>query len=181
MSERRTEVLVVGAGPTGLMAAGGLAHRGIGCRLVDKAPERTRFSRALVVHARTLEVVDLAGPGLADECVRRGYTVPGLSMSSDSRRPAVVRMHRLDTRFPYVLVLPQVETEEILDTHLEEQGVSVEWGTELLGFAERDGWVESRLRLSDGSEDLVRSRYLIGCDGAHSAVRHKPRHKLPGV
>ena len=171
MDKHKTEVLVVGAGPTGLMAAGEMAHRGVSCRIIEKAPERSPWSRALATHARTLEVADLAGNGLADECVRRGYTMRGLNVSADSRWPAPVELHRLDTRFPYVLALPQLEIEDILETHLGHKGISVERGAELVGFEQRDGWVESRVRLADGREELIVSRYLVGCDGAHSTVR----------
>jgi 2-polyprenyl-6-methoxyphenol hydroxylase-like FAD-dependent oxidoreductase len=167
-----TEVLVVGAGPVGLMAAGELARRGVGVRVIEKATERSPLSKALVVQPRTLETMDLIG--LAEEFVRSGYPAPGLNVGLGSgKKPISVEMRGLDTRFPYLLVLPQAETEEILEARLGEHGVAIERGVEFVGVEQSDSdYVVSRVRLSDGSEERVRSRYLIGCDGAHSAVRH---------
>ena len=172
LMKSETEVLVVGAGPVGLMAAGELARRGVEVRIVEKATERSQLSKALVVQPRTLETMDLIG--LADEFVRRGYPAPGLNVGLGSgKKPVSVEMRGLDTRFPYLLVLPQAQTEEILEARLNEHGVAIERGVEFVGVAQSDDdYVVSRVRLSDGSEERVRSRYLIGCDGAHSAVRH---------
>ena len=172
LTKSETEVLVVGAGPVGLMAAGELARRGVEVRIVEKATERSQLSKALVVQPRTLETMDLIG--LADEFVRRGYPAPGLNVGLGSgKKPVSVEMRGLDTRFPYLLVLPQAQTEEILEARLNEHGVAIEQGVEFVGVEQsNDDYVVSRMRLSDGSEERVRSRYLIGCDGAHSAVRH---------
>lgn len=123
-----------------------------GPRVVEQGTERTQDSKALTVHTRTLEALDLLG--LADEFVRRGHASPGVraDTGSGSYRPAQIEMHRMDTRFPYVLVLPQYETEEILEKYLNELGGTVERGTELISVSKRDGRVESRLRLPDGRE-----------------------------
>ena len=167
-----TEVLVVGAGPVGLMTAGELARRGVAVRIVEKAIERSPLSKALVVQPRTLETMDLIG--LADQFVRRGYPAPGLNvgLGSGKKKPVSVEMRGLDTRFPYLLVLPQAQTEEILEARLDEHGVAIERGVEFVGVEQSHGdHVVSRVRLSDGSEERVHSRYLIGCDGAHSPVR----------
>lgn len=162
-------VLVAGAGPTGLTAAVELARRGVNLRIVDKHPGRARHSNALVMHARTLEVMDLIG--MADEFVGRGYAAPGIDLGSDAENPIRAEMHNLDTRFPYILVIPQSETERLLEKHLEGFGVEVEREKEFVGYEERDGRVYSRLRLADGSEEILVSRYLVGTDGAQSTVR----------
>ena len=175
MNELRTErgetgVLIVGAGPTGLMAAGELARRGVAVRVVERSAGRSTFSKALVVQARTLEVMDIIG--LSDEFVRRGYPAPGLNMGLGSgKEPVSVDMTGLDTSFPYLLVLPQHDTEEILESRLDEQGVTIERGAEFVGVEQQDDHVVSTVRLPDGREERVRSRYLLGSDGAHSAVR----------
>src|ERR671931_1351300 len=141
-----TEVLVAGAGPTGLLAAAGLARRGVAVRVLDKAPGRSPQSRALVVHARTLELMDLIG--IADQFTRRGHPAPGLNIGLTTGNPTSIELRQLDTRFPYLLVLPQEQTEEILEAHLGQQGVTVEREVELTGIEQRDdGGVASNLRL----------------------------------
>src|ERR687893_2040722 len=95
--ESAVEVLVIGAGPTGLMAAGELARRGVAVRVLEKAPRRSPLSKALVVQARTLEVMDLIG--LSEEFVRRGYPAPGLNVGlGTGGKPVSVEMQGLDTR-----------------------------------------------------------------------------------
>jgi 2-polyprenyl-6-methoxyphenol hydroxylase-like FAD-dependent oxidoreductase len=170
VNESTTDVLVVGAGPTGLLAASELARLGVHCRIIDRAPHRSPYSRALAIHARTLEMLDLLG--VAPELVERGNRVPGMGLRSDGGPSAFLDMSPLATHFPYVLILPQGETEEVLEARLASMGVGVERGVEWLDFAEQHGWVTSRVRTPDGETSLIHARYLIGCDGGHSAVRH---------
>jgi 2-polyprenyl-6-methoxyphenol hydroxylase-like FAD-dependent oxidoreductase len=146
---------------------------------MEKSAERSPLSRALVVQARTLEMMDLVG--LADEFVRRGYPAPGLNVGlGTGKKPVSVEVQGLDTRFPYLLVQPQGETEEILEARLNEHGVAIEWGVELVDVEQRDDYVVSSVRLPDGREERVSSRYLVGCDGAHSTVRHAVRLPFEG-
>lgn len=163
-----TDVLIVGAGPTGLVLATELARRGVSCRIIEKRVERSTRSKALAVHARTLELLDLLG--LADEFVRRGYTSPGFSLRANARRPLRANLHGLDSAFPFVLILPQAETEALLEAHLNNLGVRVERGAELTGFRDCGDAVEARLS-RDGEEFSLRARYLVGADGANSLVR----------
>jgi len=166
-------VLIVGAGPTGLVTALTLARWGVACRVIDRASAPSQYSKALVVHARTLEAMDLMG--LADIFVARGYTMSGVELGSDSDHPIRAAMSRLNTRFPYMLVLPQVETEEILETHLRTHGIVVERETELLDVTPHDDAVIAHVRVTGGGDEAnraIRARYVVGCDGAHSAVRH---------
>ncbi len=163
-----SDVLIVGAGPTGLTTAIELARRGVNLRIVDKRG-RVEHSNALVMHARTLESLDLIG--IAERFVRRGYEAPGIDLGSDSEKPIRAEMHRLDSRFPFILVIPQSETERLLEEYLAELGVQVERGTEFLGYEEKAGGVVARLEHPDESEERVSARYLVGTDGAHSTVR----------
>jgi 2-polyprenyl-6-methoxyphenol hydroxylase-like FAD-dependent oxidoreductase len=169
MTPHDPQVLVVGGGPTGLLTAGELARRGIAVRLIEKHPFRQPLSKALVVQARTLEVMDIIG--ISEDFLKRGYPAPGLNMSLDNRRPVSVDMRTLHTRFPYLLVLPQQETEEILEVHLCAHGASMERGLEARHVEQVDGAVDTYVQTPDDTEQRVRSRYLVACDGAHSTVR----------
>jgi 2-polyprenyl-6-methoxyphenol hydroxylase-like FAD-dependent oxidoreductase len=168
----RTEVLVVGAGPTGLTMAAQLAARGVDVRIVDEAPERSDKSRALVVHARTLELFQKMG--IAGELVSRGRRTIKATPFVNGRRAVDVEFGDIgvdDTPYPFILFVSQAETERALEKRLTQLGVEVERPVELLSFEEKAEGVEARLRHADGSEDMARARYVVGADGAHSAVR----------
>ena len=164
-----TDVLIVGAGTTGLTTAIELARRNINVRIVERRTKQSTRSKALVVHARTLELMDILG--VADEMVHRGYTSPGIDFSSNAKQPLRANMYGLDTRFPFILILPQAETEEILERRLNDLGIEVERGRTITSFTETDheicGTVEC---LQDGIFE-INARYLVGADGAKSVVR----------
>ena len=164
------DVLVVGAGPTGLVMASELARRGVSCRIVDTAPAPSDKSKALVVQARTLEVFE--DMGVVEEAIACGRRMPGLNLFSDNRRIGQVHFDGLDSPYPFPLVLEQSETERILGKHLENLGLTIERRLELVGFEQDEEGVTATLRHLEGREEGVRPRWLIGCDGAHSTVRH---------
>ena len=164
-----TDVLIVGAGPTGLTTAIELARRNINLRIIERRTKPSTRSKALVVHARTLEFMDILG--VADEMVRRGYTSPGIDFSSNAKKPLRANMYRLDTRFPFILVLPQAETEAILEARLNDFGIEVERGHSLTGFKQTETGVTSTVESIQDGKLEIKSFYLVGADGSKSVVR----------
>ncbi len=167
------DVLVVGAGPTGLTMAAQLAAYGTRVTLVDRQLDRVHESRALAVQPRTLEV--LANLGVTDELVQVGNRA--LRVQIHTRRRAVpVRLFDIgvdDTAYPYVLFVSQAETERILGEHVASTGVKLERGVELIEFVQTSDSVSCRLRDRAGRDEVVSARYVVGCDGAHSTVRQQ--------
>ncbi len=135
-------VLVVGAGPTGLVLAGELLRRGVAVRLVDKASRPTDQSRAIAVHARTLEIFDELG--IAASLIDRGVAAEGVTMMSGGVEIASLDFAGLPTKFPFALCVSQVETEAVLTDLLRARGGEIERGRELVSFVERDDAVGRR-------------------------------------
>jgi 2-polyprenyl-6-methoxyphenol hydroxylase-like FAD-dependent oxidoreductase len=180
-SNRSAEVLVVGAGPTGLVLALELRRLGIDVRIVDKTAEPGTTSRALAVHARTLELYDQVG--LARDVVEQGLEFAAVNVWVRGKltgRAAFGDIGRGLSPFPYVLMYPQDRHERLLIEHLRRAGVDVERSTTLVGFEERDAHVLARLERSDGAPSGCRAVYVAGCDGAHSRVREVLGIGYPG-
>jgi len=164
------KVLIVGAGPVGLTLANELTRHGVPIRIVDKAPTATDKSKALVLWSRTLELLDDAG--YAAPFMPCGLQVHGAQVSNGKDVLARVTLDSIDSRFPYALMIPQCDTERVLEERLAAHGVKVERSTELLSFADKGNTVEATLKKPDGSSETLSADWLAGCDGAHSAVRH---------
>ncbi|WP_345012693.1 FAD-dependent monooxygenase [Streptomyces shaanxiensis] len=167
------DVLVVGAGPTGLALAAQLRAYGAGFRIVDRSLDRVRESRALGIQPRTLEA--LAGFGVTDALVARGNPAMRLHLHL-TRRTVSLPLFDIglpDTPYPFLLFLAQAETENVLGEHLAARDVAVERGTELIALEQQGPHVVCRLRGRDGTEETVTARYVVGCDGAHSTVRDR--------
>jgi 2-polyprenyl-6-methoxyphenol hydroxylase-like FAD-dependent oxidoreductase len=172
-SSSETDVLVVGTGPTGLTIAAELAAQDIGCRIIDKTPTRSEQSRALVVQARSLEL--LQKMGIADELVARGRRTIKATPFVEGRLAANFEFGDIgvdDTPYPFMLLVSQAETERVLEEHLESLGGKIERPVELLTFAQDAEGVSARLSHEDGRQETVQAHYVVGADGAHSAVRH---------
>ncbi len=165
------QVLVVGAGPTGLVLAADLLARGISTRIIDKADGTSLESRAIAVHARALEVLDLMG--LADRFVDHGQVVRWFSFYADGKRRVSLDLARNGTRFPFMLDIPQHQTACLLRARVAELGGAIEYGTELTGLSDEPTSVTARVRDADGQPRVITVGHVVGCDGAHSRVRHE--------
>jgi 2-polyprenyl-6-methoxyphenol hydroxylase-like FAD-dependent oxidoreductase len=167
-----SDVLIVGASPTGLALALWLAKFGVKFRIIDKATEPEPTSRALAVQARTLELYRQLD--LADEVIRRSYTAPAVNLWLKGQKKTHVLLEEIRshlTPFSFLQVFPQNEHERLLTERLKAIGIEVERGVELIDFSETDEKIVARLRGADGAEEQCETSYLAGCDGAHSTVR----------
>src|SRR6266487_5157938 len=166
------DVLVVGAGPTGLMLANQLVRRGVRVRIIDRHAGPARESRALGVQARTLEIY--AHLGLADQAVALGKRADGAALWAQGRRAARIPLGDIGrdlSPYPFLLVLGQDDNERLLGDALRAQGMAVEWKTELVGVAQGSDQVTARLKNPDGTHGDATVPWLAGCDGARSSVR----------
>ncbi|MEU5908544.1 FAD-dependent oxidoreductase [Micromonospora sp. NPDC047527] len=164
MLPRNTDVLVVGAGPTGLATALTLARRGVDVTVLDQLAEPPITSRAAVVHAYTLEVLDLVGA--AAPLVAQGVRSPGFTVRDRDRVLLRVPFHDLPSRFPYALLVSQAVTEAVLAGQLADLGVRVRRPSRLTGLSPTGDGVLAQV---DG--EALRARYVVGADGLHSTVR----------
>jgi 2-polyprenyl-6-methoxyphenol hydroxylase-like FAD-dependent oxidoreductase len=162
-------VLVVGAGPTGLAAALELARRGRAVRIVDQKEARSQRSKAIGVNARTLELLEPSG--VSTRLLASGLHLRRLNFRSGGRLLATIELSRAEHRYDFMLALLQAETERLLEQALAEHGVEVGWSTTFQALEAGDDRVRARLS-AGGVEQAVEADYLIGADGAHSAVRH---------
>jgi 2-polyprenyl-6-methoxyphenol hydroxylase-like FAD-dependent oxidoreductase len=162
-----TDVLVVGAGPTGLTLAATLTARGVRTLLVDKLPAGANTSRAAVVHARTLEVLEPLG--VAKALVERGIQAQNFTIRDRDRVLVQIGFEQLPTRYPYSLMISQATTESVLLARLLELGGQVRRPGSVVDLAQDDAGVT--VTLDDGSR--LRARYVVGADGMHSVVRER--------
>jgi len=167
-----TQVLIAGAGPTGLVLALGLQRRGIRVRIIDKIEKVPSTSRALAVQSRTLEFYQQLG--FADEVVNKGHRFAGVNFWARGRKVARAALADIGqglSPYPFLLIFPQDEHEDFLIEKLAAVGVKVERETELLDFKQEGSKVLARICNADGKEEVCTVDYLAGCDGANSIVR----------
>jgi 2-polyprenyl-6-methoxyphenol hydroxylase-like FAD-dependent oxidoreductase len=165
-----SDVLVVGAGPTGLLLAGDLARAGVGCTVLERRGEESNLTRAFAVHARTLEQLDARG--VADELVTTGARVGVLRIFDRLE----VDLSRLDTRFPYVLVTPQYNTERVLAERARAAGAEIVTDAEVVGLRQDADGVQVDVR----GQSSRTAAYVVGTDGIGSFVRRALDIPFPG-
>ncbi|GAB3034510.1 FAD-dependent monooxygenase [Mycobacterium bourgelatii] len=161
-----TDVLIVGAGPTGMTLAASLLSRGIQAVVVDKLPSGANTSRAAAVNARTLEVLE--DLDVSWRLVKAGLVAPRFTMRQGAQPLISIDFSGLPTQYAYTLMISQAETERLLEERLNELGGSVIRPKTLGGVVQDDDGVTATF--DDG--DTIRARYLVGADGMHSTVRH---------
>ena len=176
----RVPVLIIGAGPTGLVLALRLAHHGVPFRIIDRNSGPGQASRAMVVQARTLEFYGQLG--LAEEIIERGIRVESAHFMEHGRELAAISWQGAGsglTPYPFVLSFPQDDHEQFLVEQLTALGVTIEWNTSLQSFEQGDDSVQALLD-GQGGVEVCEASYLCGCDGAHTVVRPKLGIDFPG-
>lgn len=177
-----TDVLIVGAGPTGLMLANQLARRGVRFLIIDRHAGPSRETRALGVHARTLEIYSALG--IANRALELGTPGTGAYMWANGRRMAHVPIGEAGkevTPYPYILILGQDDNERIMGERLRDLGGAVQWNTELLALDQHSDHVVATLKTADGTTRQLTAAWVGDCDGARSAVRELCGIGFPGA
>jgi len=177
----RSDVLVVGAGPTGLVLALWLTKLGAKVRIVDKTATAGTTSRALAVHARTLELYRQLD--LADAVIAKGHKVPAVNLWVGGGKKATISFENVGadiTAYPFLHIFPQDEHEKLLISRLAYLGITVERSVECVGFEDKGDRIVARLRRPDKSEEVFEASWLAGCDGAGSMARKALGVGFPG-
>ena len=169
-SGKAAPVLVVGAGPVGLTMAAELARYGVQVRIIDRSPHATETSKALVVWSRTLELMDRMG--CTGAFLDAGLRAKGATFRAGGRELAHTELADISSPYNFACMIPQRDTERLLTRHLASFGVAVERRVELVRFEPGPEGAACRLKHPDGREEVLDVPWLIGCDGAHSTVRH---------
>lgn len=170
-----SEVIVVGAGPTGLLLAGDLAEAGVPTTVLERRPDAvSNLTRAFAVHARTLEEFDARG--VADDVIDGGQRLVNVTLFGKVK----VTLSELPSRFPYILITPQYRTEEVLLRRAEKVGARIERGAEVIGLRQDTTGVELDVRDESGAVSKRRAAYVVGTDGVRSTVRDAVGEPFPG-
>ena len=177
-----TDVLVVGAGPTGLMLANQLARRGVTPLIIDRHSGPAQQTRAIGVQARTLEIYGWMG--LIEQALALGQVATAANLWANGKWKARIPVGDIGqglSPYPFILMLGQDDNERIMGTKLRELGVPIRWNTELTAFEQKPDRVEARLREPDGTVRTITAAWVAGCDGSHSAVRELSHISFPGA
>lgn len=169
----KTDVVIVGAGPTGLSLATQLIRYGIDFVIVEKNEGVTPFSKAIGVQARTLEIYEQLG--LAQKAVERGAIARKARLLAAGEMRAELDLSNIGqglSAYPYLLLLEQSKNEQLLYEHLQQRGKEVLWKSEFKSLSQTDTGTSAQIVTAAGSSQMIEARYLVGCDGAKSLVRH---------
>jgi 2-polyprenyl-6-methoxyphenol hydroxylase-like FAD-dependent oxidoreductase len=147
-----------------------LTRHGMACRIIDRLQQPAQTSKALGIQARTLELFEKMG--IVDDVIAAGVEIQTMHIHGARQRIARLDWQCVPSRYPFLLSLPQWVTEEILNTHIKQQGIEVERGVSLASLQQSGSGVDVVLEHADGQPEQLRTRWLIGCDGPHSTVRH---------
>jgi 2-polyprenyl-6-methoxyphenol hydroxylase-like FAD-dependent oxidoreductase len=169
MSQIDTDVLIVGAGPVGLFLANECARRGLKARIVEANASQSAHSKALAIFPRTLEIFDMAG--LVGPFLERANLVTSVAIVAHGRRLAHLRFTPEGTPYPCVAMVAQDVTEQLLVEQLGRAGGAVEYETQFVSGEELEDCVNVKVAQRGELQELKAS-FVVGCDGAHSAVRH---------
>jgi 2-polyprenyl-6-methoxyphenol hydroxylase-like FAD-dependent oxidoreductase len=170
LPKTNTDVLIVGAGPSGMALAAELKRQGVDCLIIDRQPAGANTSRACVVHARTLEV--LQPLSISAKLLEQGITVPIFRIRERDRALLTIDFASIDSDFPYTLMCPQDRVERCLLEALLMHGGRVERPCEFTHLSNLDSHVDADVRMAGGTA-TIKARWLVGCDGMHSAVREE--------
>jgi 2-polyprenyl-6-methoxyphenol hydroxylase-like FAD-dependent oxidoreductase len=171
-------VVVVGAGPVGLVAACDLARRGVHVRIIDTLEKPTIESRAIAIHARSCEMLDQMG--VLEDLLATGVKSTAMNMFANGKKMFRAPLDTVDSQFPYTLVTAQTETERVLTEHLNRLGVTVDRGLALTELSQDADAVHLVLQRTEGTTEKVDTSWVIGTDGGHSSVRRLVGTKLEG-
>jgi 2-polyprenyl-6-methoxyphenol hydroxylase-like FAD-dependent oxidoreductase len=177
-----TEILIVGAGPTGLMLANQLGRRGVRAMIIDRHSGPAQQTRAIGVQARTLEIYSKLG--IVQQALELGFRTKGGNIWAEGRRKARIPVGDIGqslSPFPFVFMLGQDDNERIMGEKLREWGVSVQWNTELISLEQHPDHVAVTLKQPDGSTRAITASWVAGCDGARSPVREICGISFPGA
>lgn len=180
VTETATKVLIVGAGPSGLMMAAQLLRYGIQPVIIDSKDGPTTHTKAVAVQARSLEIYRQLG--LIDQVLRDGQIAAGVTFNEDGKQKASLSFHNIgedDTLYPYVFIYPQSKNERVLLDYLTQHACPVYWNTSLVSLDQQAGYVTAKLK-DDNKEYTLTCDWVIGADGAHSQVRKEMQVAFKG-
>lgn len=163
-----SSIVIVGAGPTGLTLAAELANLGLAPVVLERLENRVTTSRALVIHARTLEVLEPLQ--VTQELIHKGIPLPYIHIRDRHRILATINFKDLDTRYPFALICPQNQTEAILQNKLQSFGIQIERSCEVVAITQEHNRIQVEFKKGNTLQTIT-TEWLIGCDGSHSLVR----------